>query len=180
MEKKADIAGKKQYKRLIIALAVLFGIIGMLILYSWWPLLTGKAVVLATRPVDPFDILQGQYIAINYDISSIPAFAGASTGKSVYVALKEDENNIWRYKDASLEPFSDSIFIRGKIKSIYGGSMSVEYNIERYFFERNAKLPSGNLTVEVKIAGSGDARISKLLYNGRPVEIEYQDAGSAF
>ena len=44
------------------------------IFYNEWPLLTGKKVVLATQPIDPFDPFRGQYMSINYEISRIKNF----------------------------------------------------------------------------------------------------------
>lgn len=164
----------KQYTRLIVTLAVLLGIAGTFIFYLSWPLLTGKTVILATRPVDPFDILRGQYIVINYEINNIPIIDGAKEGNSVYVILKEDENKIWRYKSASLSIPKDEDFIKGSIKSIYGDNMRIEYGIEQFFFERNAEFPTRDLTVEVKISSSGQARISNLLHDGKPIEIKYK------
>lgn len=166
----------KPYKRLIIALIVMMGIAGTFILYLSWPLLTGKTVTLATRPVDPFDILRGQYIIINYEISSIPVIDGAKEGNPVYVTLAEDEGKIWRYKEASLGMPQEATFIKGTIKSINGGNMNVEYGIEQFFFERNAQFPQRDLTVEVKISSSGQARIKELLYQGKPINITYKKA----
>ena len=163
----------KHQTRLILGLIVLLGITGTFILYLTWPLLTGKTVILATRPVDPFDILRGQYITINYEISTIPVIGGAKEGASVYVILKEDENKIWRYQEASLSK-PVGTFIKGAITSIYGGNMRIEYGIEQYFFERNAELPRRDLTVEAKISSSGQARIVELLMNGTSLNITYK------
>lgn len=163
-----------QYKRLIIALIVLVAIISSLALYLSWPLLTGKIVILATRPVDPFDLFRGQYIVINYEIGSIRSVDGAGEGNSVYVMLKEDENKIWRYQSASLSQPDNGIFIKGTIRSINGDNMIVEYGIEQFFFERHAEFPQQDLTVEAKISSSGQARISRLLNQGNPIEMTYQ------
>ena len=164
----------KQYTRLILALVVLIGIAGTFILYLSWPLLTGKTIILATRPVDPFDILRGQYIIINYEINSLPLIEEAKQGDSVYVSLKKDENKIWRYQSASLNKPQEGDFIKGAIRSVSGGDMAIEYGIEQFFFERDAEFPQRDLTVEVKISSSGQARISKLLHEGKPINITYK------
>ncbi len=179
MEKEINSKGKrvtkgKEYVRLLIVLLVLLGIAGIFILYLSWPLLTGKTVILATRPVDPFDILRGQYIVINYEISNLPLIEGAVEGESVYVIIEEDAEGIWRYKDVSLVKPSSGDFIKGTIKSIIGG-MRVEYGIEQYFFERGASLPTRNLQVEVKLSSSGQARIVQLLQDKKPINIIYKN-----
>jgi len=177
MEKKSDQQIKrKEYLRLIMALAVVFLIAGSFILYLAWPLMTGKAIRLATRPVDPFDVFRGQYITINYEISNLPLVNGGNEGNNVYVVLNEDQEKIFRYSSASLTKPTVGIFIKGKIRSTYGNSMNVEYGIEQFFFERNAEFQMRNLTVEAKVDSSGNARISNLLYNDKPVEIKYRKA----
>ncbi len=164
-----------QYIRLIIALAAILGIAGTFILYLSGPLLTGKTIVLATRPVDPFDLFRGQYIVINYEISSVPALPGSKQGNPIYVILKEDENKIWRYQGASLTLPKDSDFIKGTINSIYGSNMQVEYGIEQFFFERDAHIETRNMRVEVKIDDTGQARIKQLLdENLKPINITYR------
>jgi uncharacterized membrane-anchored protein len=55
----------------------------------------------------------------------------------------------------------------------------VEYGIEQFFFERGATFSMRNITVEVKISRSGQARISKILQNGQPLKIEYNKVGFA-
>lgn len=174
MAKKIDQKSRREIKRLTITLVVLFLIVGTFILYLSWPLLAGKTIILATRPVDPFEPFRGQYMAINYEISSIPFIEGFKEGNKVYVILKPDESKIWRYEGATLTKPSQGIFIAGVVESVYVEDMRVRYGIEQFFFERNADLPTRNITVEAKVDDSGQARISNLLYNGKPVEIEYE------
>lgn len=165
-----------QYKRLIIALAVLIGIAGTFILYLSWPLLTGKTVILKTQPVDPFDVFRGQYMTINYEISRVELPAEAKEGNAVYVLLKEGDDKIWHADKVSLSKPDSGIFIKGTAKQSWRG-LAVEYGIEQYFFERNAELPWRNLQVKVKISDSGQARIVKLLQDGEPINITYKKAG---
>ncbi len=51
--------------------------------------------------------------------------------------------------------------------------MDLEYGIEQYFFERNSRLPTTNLTVEVKVSNGGRAVISNLLYKGENITLPY-------
>ena len=157
-------------------MVVLFGIAGTFIFYLSWPLLTGKAVVLATQPVDPFDIFRGQYLTINYEVGTVPVIDGVNVGETVYVVLKEDEEGIWRYERASLVK-PGGTFIKGEVNSLSGENMRIEYGIEQYFFERNAKISTRGMTVEVKLSEGGNARISGLLMDGEPIEIEYGEIG---
>ncbi len=161
----------KEYIRLAITLAIIIFVLGGFIFYVTIPLLGNKTVILATQPVDPFDIIRGQYLTIRYEISTIPILSNAEVGDSVYVALEEDNTKISRYERASLTKPDDETFIKGEIKSIGSETINVEYGIEQYFFERDAEFPTSNLTVKVKLSDSGRARIIELLQNGKPIEI---------
>lgn len=161
-----------QYKRLIIALAVLIGIAGSFILYLSFPLLTGKTVILKTQPVDPFDLLRGQYLIINYEISRVDLPADVKEGDTVYVSLKEGDDKIWHAEKVLLSKPDSGIFISGTAKQSWRG-LGVDYGIEQYFFERDAHIPRMD-SVKVKIDGSGQARIVELLMNGTALNITYK------
>lgn len=179
MEKKDnEINGtmKKRYLYLIIVLSLVFGSLLSFMLYNEWPLLTGKRIVLATRPVDPFDLFRGQYMAINYEISTIPNSGEFKEGDYVYVSLKKDNQSIWRYVSASKSRPSSGDFIKGKVERTTGSSAIVKYGIEQFFFERGADLPTTDITVEVALSDSGRARLVQLFHNGKPIEIKYRKA----
>jgi len=159
-------------QRLGFGLGGLFLVIAVFIIYLSWPLMTGTEVVLDTRPVDPFDIFRGQYMAIRYDISSLPAPIDATPGDTVYVSLIQN-GSVWSYAGASLSR-PDGLFIKGRVTNVYGDTMNVEYGIEQYFFEKSAEVPTSNITVKAKIGGDGTARIVELLQNGKPAVITYE------
>ena len=160
--------------RLVAALIGLVVVLGGMALYLSWPLLTGTTVVLATRPVDPFDPMRGQYITIGYEIGRLSSLPDAAVGDNVYVLLEKDDGGVWRESGVSRDPFGDGVFIRGAVSSIPGGEMIVMYGIEQFFFEREGECPPGTLTVEAKISKSGQARISRLLIDKEPLELEYR------
>ena len=161
---------------MVIVLFILFGILGGFLLYVSFPLLSTKTVVLATQLIDPFDLIRGQYINIRYEIGTIPFINGAEIGDTVYVVLEESKDSISRYKSASLDkPSHNDLFIKGEIKSVYSDKMSVEYGIEQYFFERNARFNTRSLAVKIKLSDSGGARIVELLHDGKPIIIEYEN-----
>ncbi|KHO46658.1 MAG: hypothetical protein QS98_C0002G0106 [archaeon GW2011_AR3] len=166
----------KQTTRLIIGLCVLLGVLAIMILILTWPLMFGKEIILDTRPVDPFDIFRGQYITIAYEIGSIPFVEGVKSGDNIYVWLEEDENHVWRYAGSSPAKPEDKAFIAGKVNYVSGSTMRVEYGIEQYFFERNAEFSTRNMQVAVKVDSNGNARITRLMQDGKPVVINYQNA----
>lgn len=163
----------KNLNKLIIFISLLIlGFVIAIIILSW-PLLTGKTFILATAPVDPFDVLRGQYITISYEISRLTNISESDIGNYIYVVLEKDSSGIARAKEVLLEK-PEGNFIKGKIKNVFGNSAIAEYGIEQFFFERGATFSIRNITVEVKISSSGQARISKILQDGKPLDITYR------
>jgi len=174
----ASLNPKKEYFRLIIALSVLFLILGGFLLYLSIPFLSETSVILSTEPVDPFDPIRGQYIIIRYEINNIPLIENVGKGDTVYVVLKEDESGVSRYDSAFLTKPEDGVFIKGNVERIFESrkNMRIKYGIEQYFFERNARFATRGMFVEVKLSDSGRAGIKELLdRNQEPLEINYSE-----
>lgn len=142
---------------------------------------TGKVVLLETRPVDPRDLIRGDYLTLNYKISDVPLalFAPSRTnappaGKTVYVTL-EPKGQFYEAVAASTEPVvpTDSqIVLRGRVQDWWRGpnasSVHVAYGLEQYFVREGAGNPRGKLTVQVAVPASGQGRIKEVLVDGRP------------
>jgi uncharacterized membrane-anchored protein len=166
-----------EYKKLAFFSFILIFAIAIVLLILSWPLITGKTYILKTMPIDPFDILRGQYMSIRYDISTISnsGLSQEDAGKTIYIILSKN-NSIWEYSGFSFEKPLNGDFIKGKISRVSGNNAQIEYGIEQYFFERNARIDARNMRVEVKASSSGQSRISKLLdeYN-KEIIIDYSD-----
>ena len=165
----------KQFVGLFSVLALVLIVLSSFIMYNQWPLLSGKTVILDTRPVDPFDPFRGQYMVIAYEVSTVEASGDFEEGDRVYVALDEDPEGISRPQGVSQAKPQRGDFISGIVTSVSGNRLNVEYGIEQYFFERHASLPTTNITIEVGLAASGRGKIVQMLFNGEPIEIEYEE-----
>jgi uncharacterized membrane-anchored protein len=60
----------------------------------------GREVVVKSVPVDPRDLFRGEYVILNYEISTLDlaVLAGddsVSNGQTVYVTLEPDQDGIW-------------------------------------------------------------------------------------
>ncbi|MEK6914444.1 MAG: GDYXXLXY domain-containing protein [Nanoarchaeota archaeon] len=171
-----EISSKNEYIKLIIVILILLLILGGFLLYVSFPLIGGEEIVLSTMPVDPFDIIRGQYMTIGYEINTIPLNETAKIGDTIYVILEKDENETSRYKELSFVKPNKETFIRGKITSISRQNMRVEYGIEQYFFERNARFERRIENVKVKLSEFGGARIVELLdVNKESIKIIYKN-----
>ena len=164
----------KNYRQLITALAFLLIILGGFTLRLAWPLLTGKDIILETRPIDPFDPLRGQYLNINYNISTIPTQQEYAIGDTIYVALQEN-NGLWQYKSSS-KTKPQNTFIKGTITYASNETTNLQYGIEQYFFEQDATINLTKLQVHARVDSNGNARIVELMKDQKPIEIEYKSA----
>ncbi|MCH4546906.1 GDYXXLXY domain-containing protein [Rhizobium changzhiense] len=148
----------------------------------------GAEVLLKTGPVDPRDFLRGDYVVLNYDISSVPVqtVSGgipAEAGERVlWVRLKKQEDGFWTVTESSfheLPPQPETVILRSQ--PFYSGglaagdSMRVEYGIERYYVPEGEGKPieearnDGNVAIAVRVSSDGSAQIRSLLVDGKPV-----------
>ncbi|NKK65686.1 GDYXXLXY domain-containing protein [Rhizobium leguminosarum] len=148
----------------------------------------GAEVLLKTAPVDPRDFLRGDYVVLNYDISSVPVqtVSGgipAEAGERVlWVRLKKQEDGFWTVTESSfheLPPQPETVILRSQ--PFYSGglaagdSMRVEYGIERYYVPEGEGKPieearnDGNVAIAVRVSPDGSTQIRSLLVDGKPV-----------
>jgi uncharacterized membrane-anchored protein len=136
------------------------GIVG----YNELKLATGTTVRLHVQPVDPVDFFRGEYVALNYDISTIRVEGDPPPGTTVYVPLFESDGRWVPSRFATTErPPDDNTFIRG-----HKTDRGIEYGIETYFVEEGQArkyeqaMGRGDLFADVVVDGDGDARIKRL------------------
>ncbi|MDA9528721.1 GDYXXLXY domain-containing protein [Bradyrhizobium sp. CCBAU 25338] len=153
----------------------------------------GTEVTLQTQPVDPRDLLRGDYVVLRYDISQLPA--GALAGQPadarnpvVFVKLAPDANGLYAAVSVHAEPVTVTareVLIRGRVAN-YGGScgsgrrtfcdkLMIKYGLESYFVPEGEgrKLEQARnqqkLRVVAAVLPSGRAAIKRLLLDGEPV-----------
>jgi uncharacterized membrane-anchored protein len=150
----------------------------------------GREVTLQTRPVDPRDLLRGDYVVLGYDISQLPAgaLAGQPTAERnpvVFVKLAPDANGLYQAVSVHAEPVTvtaPEVLIRGRVSYSCGSTsrtfcdkLTIRYGLESYF------VPEGEgktleqarnqqkLRVVAAVLPSGRAAIKRLLLDGAPI-----------
>ncbi|MGY3348321.1 MULTISPECIES: GDYXXLXY domain-containing protein [unclassified Bradyrhizobium] len=150
----------------------------------------GTKVTLQTRPVDPHDLLRGDYVVLGYDISQLPAGALAgqpSAGRNpvVFVKLAPDASGLYQAVSVHAAPVAvtaPEVLIRGRVSYSCGSTvrtfcdgLTIRYGLESYF------VPEGEgrtleqarnqqkLRVVAAVLPSGRAAIKRLLLDGEPV-----------
>lgn len=111
----------------------------------------GQEVVLSVEPVDPRDLLRGDYVILTYNISRLPValFSGPPTqeagdrrGRTLFVRLKADEEGVFQPIAARFDarpepaPAEGEVDIRGQTQSNRGMTSDfifVRYGVERFY-----------------------------------------------
>ena len=158
-------------KLTIIICIIWITIISVWVIRSEYILNTGREVLLKTIPVDPRDLLMGDYVILNYDISQLPEsdkYLKDYPQETVYVILKTDKNNI-----ASIERIHRGVsqpdaplYLRGRISKCnnWQTGACINYGIESYYVKENTgrelenNLRNGAL-VKVSIDHQGNAKV---------------------
>ena len=143
---------------------------------------SAPTVLLETRPVDPRDLLRGDYVILNYAISQIPLNLfqppppeAPPAGRPVYVLL-EQRGRFHEAVGASMElpkPAPGQTVIRGTTEHSWpapgiNSPVRVQYGLERYYVPEGTGNPQGKLTVEAAVAKSGQAVIKQVFVDGKP------------
>ena len=181
-----------------IPIIVLFGaaaliqvaLLGAMVVDRASILRNGTEVKLLTRPIDPRDLLRGDYVVLGYDISQLPAgpLQNQPVGsRTVFVKLAPNSEGLYGAVSVHAEAVpvtSPEVLIRGRVA--YGAScgsdsrafcdkLQIRYNLEQYFVPEGEgkKLEEARnqrkLTVVAAVLPSGRAAIKRLLLDGQPV-----------
>ncbi len=138
----------------------------------------GREVTLAVEPVDPRDLLRGDYVVLGYNISQLPAdlFHGGPPDQSrvVFVRLKQTDGDVWEPVSARYgarpepEPADGEVDIKGRAEvGVVPETFAVRvvYGIERFYVpegegrEIEAGLGARAFRMKVAVARDGTAQI---------------------
>ena len=175
-----------------VAALVQVVLIGLMVADRASILREGAEVTLQTRPVDPRDFLRGDYVALSYAISSIPAGAlenqhAPSRTPEVFVKLAPNADGYYEAASVHLAPVpvaGPERLIRGRLQhgATCGGQMrlfcrtlTIKYGIENYFVpqaeaqEIERARNQRKVAIVAAVTPSGRAAIKRLLMDGQPV-----------
>jgi len=164
--------------RLVVVMGVVF--LQGLFLLSWSAYHSiarahGRVIRLETEVFDPWDPLRGDYMVLNYRISTIEVSAGESIpspGTFLWVRLEETDSfwNVVGYETSRPGIEDGSLHVRGVvINSRSPGTLRIEYGIEHYFVPEGRGTPGdGVITVDAVVLPSHDLRIRTVYLDGEP------------
>jgi uncharacterized membrane-anchored protein len=132
---------------------------------------TAPTVLLKTRPVDPRDILRGDYMILSYEISRAEKTvvrADNLTG-DVYVMLKPEGKYHVIEEVLSEEPDATEPRMWVKATAQGGfGDLRLDYGIERYFVPEGQGRPSFKLMeIEASVSAQHRLYIHRVFLDGK-------------
>jgi uncharacterized membrane-anchored protein len=161
----------------VLAVAAQFLILAAVPAQKIYTRATGRSVTLKIRPVDPYNVLSGYYVTLNYEIADPGSFADPVTpynGQRVYAILERRNDGVWRQVSLSKSRPTDLPENRIAIRGRYTYSR-IGYGIEEFFIPENkrAEIEEGlrknhdQARVEIKVDSEGDAALVRLLIGDR-------------
>ncbi|MFH2027788.1 MAG: GDYXXLXY domain-containing protein [Nanoarchaeota archaeon] len=166
---------------LLISIFWLIIIVGFIVIKEF-TLRTGDGILLKTQPIDPRDLFRGDYVILNYEISTLDLRlldidpTEFNINQRVFIKLDDQDgygNPIGIYEKTP----SDGLFMKGTIRNIQDSVITIEYGIESYFVPEGMGMTiesqSGrNLDVMVKIDKFGNSIINSLLIDGKEINLD--------
>jgi uncharacterized membrane-anchored protein len=178
-------------KRLVISALVLalvqIGFLSWIIAGRAAILRNGKEVLLKIEPVDPRDLLRGDYIVLGYDISripvkmiaNIPAGKSSSEDTSIAVRLKKGADGYWVpttawFGKAPSPAAADEADIAGRVAAGWdlgeeGATIAPDYGIERFYLPEGEGMAIQNdmrvrpFGIKLALSADGTAQIKALV-----------------
>lgn len=163
-------------KRTLFLIALIAPIL-LLLSMTWKPLVTlntGETILLETIPVDPRDILYGDYVYLQFAIEQFdkesldPALLKKVTSKgtgtlTVYAVLEQQEGKLYGLKTVTMKKPSEGMFLKGTMyyygepnqfdKTVYNADFLPDnfYVAENTGTELEKLSQRGQLLAEMKV-----------------------------
>jgi uncharacterized membrane-anchored protein len=171
--KERTINRRRQQLIVLVLLQLLFlcGVAGSYYAVGWF----GQEIKVKTIPVDPRDLLYGDYVTLSYEMSQLKPelwkeqSPRPEPGSKVYVLMKPSSNGL--YEAIGLYGSKPAIqtgevVLRGMVDSSWNEAIRVRYGLEKYYVPEGAgrelEKQAGNLVVRVKVASWGQMKIDGL------------------
>lgn len=132
------------------AALIQFALLAAMIVDRVQILRNGAEIALQTHPVDPRDLLRGDYVRLGYDISDVRSGAlqdkpAGARNPIVFVKLTPDRDGLYKAVAVHTEVVpvaGPEVLIRGRVtygtncgadSRAFCATLHVNYNLERYF-----------------------------------------------
>ncbi len=177
----------KKYQKIMLPILVAAQIMALVFMIAKQEniISSGTKVLLKCEPVDPRSLFSGDYVILNYTISSInPGSVKVFGDKDfkrhdyIFVGLEKTRNAEIYQAVAVSENIKDlqgkyPAVIKGRVKNSWN-RINIKYGVESYFVPQGEGLviekDLENVTVEVSVTDKGESAITRLFMNGKEVK----------
>lgn len=193
-EKSPTIGSRRLWIAAIVVAALQTAVLGYMVGERAWGLRSGVEILLKTAPVDPRDLLRGDYVTLNYDISRVP-FSTMVEGPPkmsrsaaiLSVRLKRQDDGYWGIVESSfgkLDQKPDTVVLKSlPVEYVFYGDatdpqqaiVGVTYGIERYYVPEGqgrdieSARNADRVAIAARVSSDGVAHIRSLLLDGKSV-----------
>lgn len=132
---------------------------------SVYPIIFGREITIISRPIDPRDMLRGNYVRLWYEnFGGFTSLLEFKAGTKVYALLEPDPRagaNGYKIAKITDKKPNDGVFLAGRIESPHRGV----FGIEAFFLpvdkalELERELASSGALVSIGVLENGTARI---------------------
>lgn len=139
----------------------------------------GEEVTLALRPVDPRDLLRGDYVILNPEIQLVDTGIGVPAevfgGDDVWVVVAPDDDGISRAVAVLSAPPTDGrIALKGRVSSTPSASdtvLRIDYGLDAFFVPEGQgleveRLPRDRVRLVVAVSADGRSAPLRLVADG--------------
>lgn len=169
-----DWVARNERKVLVAGAALQLLVLAAMIFMKVAVLVGGVSVLLRVQPVDPRDLLRGDYVILGYAFSQASAQAiqgldgqaGSQEGRTVYAVLEKEEDGVhWRASSLTVDRPPSGTFIQGRV----GRWGRIEYGIESFFVQEGKghdyedAVRSRHLSARVVVSPNGKAVVKELV-----------------
>ncbi len=154
------------------------------ILHKEYILHSGSVYSFATRPVDPYDIFRGRYVALSFEkvLVSVPKGVQCTEGQTVYGLIAEGEDGFAFFSEARMERPEKGDYLQTVADVCFMDQVLLKLPFSRYYldedlapeaekaYERASRTGSQKAYVTVRVA-NGKAVLEELYIEGQPVRV---------
>lgn len=163
--------------KFIAAIALQAVIVFAIIISKLSVLSGGTDILLRIEPVDPRDMLRGDYATFQYSSVSNPDpyLSGGrqiGAGDTVYVTLQQSGKYWIAHNIQKTKPFGGETVLKGKVASSNGSGIHIVYGIEQYFIPEGKgqgfSFFNKEAAAKVTINEDGDAVLKQIYVDDKP------------
>ena len=179
-----------QSRKLLLSLAIVAlaqtGVLAAMVIDRVRLLASGREITLPIGPVDPRDLVRGEYVRLGYDVGRVPSrlLEGPSPRRNAafYVVLEKKADGSWTPAKISRampqEKSADRIVLKGRtvhgwrIGTAGNETVAVRYGIESYFVPQGqgrrleALAREKRMAALIAVDARGNAGIKGLIIDG--------------